>query len=283
MHSQFVVMRSVYELPTLIPFHISTERDPLTIEVTGLNAAIAGQAVNLTCTVTRGRNMSGTPDVQWLGPSGNVLLSGSDGIVVDDTATVSNSTFVRTLQFTPVRTSHGGLYTCQAMADSVNRRKAINLTVQSKCMYVHARHCLCRLILLVTQCMSIVPIVHVFKLSMTFFVVPLPNVTIVPDRAGLLYSGTSLNLTCSVQFSSVADTDISVNISWIGPNGEMLTSTIVAEDPPLAYNSTTTILLSSNDSGTYSCNATANPVPPMTSIVASETGMATQDLTVIGE
>ena len=194
MHSQLVVMRSVYEIPTLIPFHISTDRDPLTIEVTGLNAAIAGQAVNLTCIVTRGQNMLGTPDVQWLGPSGNVLLSGSDGIVVDDTATVSNSTFVRTLQFTPVRTSHGGLYTCQAMADSVNRRKAINLTVQSKCMvrmFVHARHYLCRLIMLVTQCMSIVPIVHVFKLSMTFFVVPLPNVTIVPDRAGPLYSGTS--------------------------------------------------------------------------------------------
>ena len=129
--------------------------------------------------------------------------------------------------------------------------------------------------------MSIVPIVHVFKLSMTFFVVPLPNVTIVPDRAGPLYSGTRLNLTCSVQFSSVVDTNISVNISWIGPNGEMLPSTIVAEDPP--YNSTTTILLSSNDSGAYSCNATANPVPPMTSVVASETGMATQNLAIVGE
>ena len=144
--------------------------------------------------------------------------------------------------------------------------------------------CLCMcdtaFVVLVTQCMSIV-LVHVFKLSMTFFVVPLPNVTIVPDRAGPLYSGTSLNLTCSVQFSSVVDTNISVNISWIGPNGEMLPSTIVAEDPP--YNSITTVFLSSNDSGTYSCNATANPVPPMTSIGASETGMATQDLTVIGE
>ena len=126
-------------------------------------SAIAGQTINLTCTVIRGQNISGTPNVQWLGRSGGVLLSGSDGIVVDDTAMVSDSTFVRTLQFTPVRTSHGGLYTCQAMADSVNGTKAINLTVQSKCMvrkFVHARHCLCRspaLIVLVAQCMSIVP------------------------------------------------------------------------------------------------------------------------------
>ena len=100
--------------------------------------------------------MSGTPDVQWLGRSGDVLLSGIDGIVVDDTAMVSNSTFVRTLQFTPVRTSHGGLYTCQAMADSVNGTKAINLTVQSKClvrMFVHARHCLCRLTVLISHTM----------------------------------------------------------------------------------------------------------------------------------
>ena len=118
---------------------------------------------------------------------------------------------------------------------------------------------------------------------MTFFVVPRPNVTIVRDRADPLYSGTRLNLTCSVQFSSVVDTNISVNISWIGPNGEMLPSTIVAEDPPLAFNSITTILLSSDNSGTYGCNATANPVPPMTSIVASETGMATQNLAIVGE
>ena len=115
-----------------LPFRVSTERAPLRIDVTGLSDVIAGQAINLTCTVNRGPDTSETPDVQWRGPGLNLLLSGRGGIMVDDT-TMVNSTFIRTLRFTPARTSHGGLYTCQAMADSVTVTKAINLTVQSKC------------------------------------------------------------------------------------------------------------------------------------------------------
>ena len=103
------------------------------IDVTGLNDVIAGQTINLTCTVNRGPNISETPDVQWLGPGVNLLLSDSGGIMVDNTTMVNSSTFSRTLRFTPARTSHGGLYTCQAMADSVTVTKAVNLTVQGKC------------------------------------------------------------------------------------------------------------------------------------------------------
>ena len=102
------------------------------IDVTGLSDAIAGQTINLTCTVNRGPNISETPDIQWLGPGVSLLLSESGGIMVDDTTMVNSSTFSRTLQFTPARTSHGGLYTCQAMADSVTVTKAVNLTVQGK-------------------------------------------------------------------------------------------------------------------------------------------------------
>ena len=102
------------------------------IDVTGLSDAIAGQTINLTCTVNRGPNIS-APDIQWLGPGLSLLLSESGGIMVDDTTMVNSSTFSRTLQFTPARTSHGGLYTCQAMTDSVSVTKAVNLTVQGKC------------------------------------------------------------------------------------------------------------------------------------------------------
>ena len=102
------------------------------IDITGLSDAIAGQTINLTCTVNRGPNIS-TPDIQWLGPGLNLLLSESGGIMVDDTTIVNSSAFSRTLRFTPARTSHGGLYTCQAMADSVTVTKAVNLTVQGKC------------------------------------------------------------------------------------------------------------------------------------------------------
>ena len=71
--------------------------------------------------------------MQWLGSGDNLLLSESSGIILDVTTMVNSSAFSRTLRFTPVWTSHGGLYTCQAMADSVMVTKAINVTVQSKC------------------------------------------------------------------------------------------------------------------------------------------------------
>jgi len=78
---------------TLLPFQISTERAQLTIEVTDLNAAIAGQTINLTCTVNRRPNVPETPNVQWLGPGVNLLLSESSGIMVDNTTMVNSSTF----------------------------------------------------------------------------------------------------------------------------------------------------------------------------------------------
>jgi len=115
-----------------------------------------------------------------------------------------------------------------------------------------------------------------------FFPVPRPDVTIMPDRAGPLYIGTSLNLTCIVQISSiVVDTNVSVNISWIGPNGEIDPGTIVTEDPSLTYSSTITISIT--NSGSYDCSATASPDPPVTSNLASERGMATHNLTGMGE
>jgi len=113
---------------------VNTSSEPvLIIDIIGLSDAIAGQTINLTCTVSQGPNVSKTPDIQWLGPGVNLLLSGSGGNMVDNTTMVNSSTFSRTLRFTPARTSHGGLYTCQAVADSVTVTEAINLTVQSKC------------------------------------------------------------------------------------------------------------------------------------------------------
>lgn len=118
--------------------------------------------------------------------------------------------------------------------------------------------------------------------SLVLYSVPRPDVTIIPDRTGPLYIGTSLNLTCIVQFSSVVvDTNISVNISWIGPNGEIDRGTIVTDDQALTYSSTITICIT--NLGTYNCSAIASPDPPMTSILASERGMANQNITGIGE
>lgn len=132
------------------------------------------------------------------------------------------------------------------------------------------------------MCVKAIVCLSLFFFSLVLHLVPRPDVTIIPDRTGPLYIRASLNLTCIVQFSSVVvDTNINVNISWIGPNGEIDHSTIVTDDQALTYSSTITIRIT--NLGTYNCSAIASPDPPMTSILASERGMANQNVTVVGE
>ena len=91
---------------------------------------IAGQSYNLTCTVTM-KNTSGTPMVGWLDHNNNPLHSSSD-IIVTDTVTVDCFTYITTLQFTTLHTSHGGQYTCQATLGTLNSTAVVNITVLSK-------------------------------------------------------------------------------------------------------------------------------------------------------
>ena len=93
---------------------------------------ITGQSYNLTCTVTL-ENTTGTPTVEWLDPNNNPRHSSSD-ITVGDTVRVNCSTYTTTLQFTTLRTSHGGQYSCQATLGAVNNTAAVNITVLSKSM-----------------------------------------------------------------------------------------------------------------------------------------------------
>ena len=90
----------------------------------------AGQSYNLTCTATL-ENATRTPTVEWLGPNNN-SLHGSSDITVGDTVTVNCSTYTTTLQFTTLRTSHSGQYSCQATLGAVNITAAVNVTVLSK-------------------------------------------------------------------------------------------------------------------------------------------------------
>ena len=91
---------------------------------------IAGQSYNLTCTVTL-ENTTRTPTVEWLDPSNNQLHSRSN-ITVANTVAVNCSTYITTLHFTTLHTSHGGQYSCQATLGAVNSIAAVNITVQSK-------------------------------------------------------------------------------------------------------------------------------------------------------
>ena len=91
---------------------------------------IAGKLSSLTCTVTlaEGDSLIGDPAVQWIGPDGFSINSDIQQVMTND----STLNYVSTLEFTPVQTSHGGQYTCQATSTSGTSMDDMILTVQSK-------------------------------------------------------------------------------------------------------------------------------------------------------
>ena len=91
---------------------------------------VTGLSYNLTCTVTL-ENVTGPPTVEWFDPTKN---SPTNDITVGDTLLAYCSTYTTILQFTTLRTSHGGQYSCQATLGGVNNSDAVNINVQSKSM-----------------------------------------------------------------------------------------------------------------------------------------------------
>ncbi len=70
----------------------------------------------------------GTPTLQWTGPGG-LAGGGSEGTQMN-----AGTTFTLTLTFSPLFTSHGGVYTCQSTVGSgaVNKTAMTTVSVQSK-------------------------------------------------------------------------------------------------------------------------------------------------------
>ena len=77
--------------------------------ITGIYSGTAGNDLILTCTVKVKRFLTVEPTVQWNGGS----VGSGNGVMVGDT-NHSGVMSMRTLTFSPLRTSHGSLYTCQA-------------------------------------------------------------------------------------------------------------------------------------------------------------------------
>ena len=79
------------------------------------------------------------------------------------------------------------------------------------------------------------------------------------SRTAPLYSGGSLNFTCSVTMDSIVDNDVRVAIEWSGPrdiSGERYL-TIPASGSSTTYTGSLTIRpLADLDDGTYTCAVT---------------------------
>ena len=121
---------------------------------------------------------------------------------------------------------------------------------------------------------------------MLFHAVPSLNVTVTIDQnSSTVSAGTNLTFTCIMELPAEVDTNITVDIDWMGPAGNALpgssSSRLMAEMSISRYESILTVNpVNASQFGNYSCTATVNSDPPSSFVAASE-GSAT--LTIVGK
>ena len=91
-----------------------------TISITNITNGIAGDDLKWRCNVTVVEYLTVEPTVQWSGGS----VGSGNGVMVGDT-THSGIMSIRSLTFSPLRTSQSSQYICQAniIIPSINLRK----------------------------------------------------------------------------------------------------------------------------------------------------------------
>ena len=99
--------------------------------------------------------------------------------------------------------------------------------------------------------------------------------TITQDPTGTPYVGGNVTLKCLIQLNNTVDSSVTVAVVWSTSDGVAITNTSRYVVSPVtdsfpSYNATLHLSnLMMNDSGNYTCNATASPDPPSPFIVSS--------------
>ncbi len=132
---------------------------------------------------------------------------------------------------------------------------------------------------------------HSDVLFVLFCLVPEPTISIstIPGLDQAIYTGTTLQMTCSIVLSESVDTTVEVGIVWrkggetVSTGGHSSVSDTMSVDET-SYESTLTIspVDSTTDNGHYSCAVTVRPTPTSTFIVMA-TAEDTMTITVAGE
>ena len=103
-----------------------------------------------------------------------------------------------------------------------------------------------------------------------------PVLTITQDPTGTLYVGGNVTLICLIELDNTVDTSVTVAVVWSASDGVAINNTSSLVVSPVTgsfptYNATLHLSnLRTNDSGGYTCNATASPEPPSTFVVSSK-------------
>ena len=124
----------------------------------------------------------------------------------------------------------------------------------------------------------------------TLHTVPQPTVNITANRSGVLYAGTPLTLTCSIQLNPAVNTTVMVTRTWSGPgsqavsnSGHVTVSNVFKRSDNLYETTIEFGPLNTTDSGNYECEATVAPDPQSEFVIMNTTGSDTHSVTVQGE
>lgn len=112
---------------------------PPTISIVEEGVPMAGRTFTLLCRVVLPDGLTTQPQIAWLSPQGNTLTSEGE-VTVGNQVVAGNPSRLTTymVQFSPLLTSHGGMYTCLATLSSPygtilqSATRTQNITVQSK-------------------------------------------------------------------------------------------------------------------------------------------------------
>ena len=117
-----------------------TDVFPPTISTFDDGTAVAGQTFTLFCRIVLPEGLVTVPMIEWISPEGEAMTSEGE-LTVGNQQVIGNPSRLTTYvaQFSPVLTSHAGIYTCQVTVTSAygTIRESVatmhNVTVESEC------------------------------------------------------------------------------------------------------------------------------------------------------
>ena len=215
--------------------------------------------------------------IQWTGPDGGT--PDGDNIVIGSPTTTSNVTTGR-LQFSPLRISDRGQYTCTgriaatSVGVDISSSDSTTVTVTSECPV---------LLFTVWYDACAVSPSPLLPLQLPPSV-PAPDVAISLSTEGTIYQGTSLTLTCTATVDTAVNTEFDVNITWSSTDAAALSGefTTVSDKMGSGHQFTRTVTLSPVNTSGYTCTATATPTDSDPAIIPSSEGVASSNITVEG-
>ena len=245
----------------------------------------AGTVFTLTCEVELLPEVDTSVTISTSWSKDGAELNGSDRISVDSMATDGTIT-TGTLQFSPLRTSDRGQYTCTGRVAAstvevdVSNSGSIVVNVTSTfspvlCSGIHVHVCMC------TTCL------HVIVISLCPSV-PAPVVSVSLNTDPPVYQGTVLVLNCTAIVDSAVDTGFTVDITLTSEpdtlNGRYVSITNTS-DSELEFSRTVEFRpVNTTDSATYTCTASIAPTASDSdSVLASTSDTDTVSITVEGE